>query len=253
MNKDKALKKFEKEVKEIEEEIRKIETELVERPMGFFNKLFDAVPAPYIGLIGYLSFSSFILVAFILYIIEDPTFSIFNNWISQLSVGEEGSNFFFFLALSVSSPFIFLFHYSLVNNFYFKTNKVGILLYLYSAASTETTGRFFAGIFPLTLHKVHGFFAIMYFFGAFAFYSGLFYLFFTIKNESNRNKKLLLCGATAIMTAFFQIAEIYSSLTGDLFPFISNFLLEWFVYLTYLFTNFGIILINLMEKNIIKI
>lgn len=223
-------------IKKIE---RELEEALIERPIGFFNELFENIPAPYFGLFGYLSFSGFILIAFILYIIEDPTFSIFQNWISQLSVGKEGSNFFFLLALSFSSPFIFIFHYSLVNECYYKTNKTDLLLFLYSAASTETTGRFFAGIFPLTLNIVHGLFGGMYFFGALCFYSALFYLYKTC-NEKNR-EKLILTGLSAIMTTIFEIAEIYTSLTGQLFPFISNYFLEWIVYIIYLITNFRLV------------
>ncbi|TXT67326.1 MAG: membrane protein of unknown function [Promethearchaeota archaeon] len=230
--------------------IKKISDELEEtlilKPIGFYNRLFKKIPAPYFGLIGYGSLGIFIAVALILYIVEDPTFSIFEKWISNLSIGPNGSNIFFFLGMTIASPFMLLFHYSLVNSFYYKTNKINILLFLYITTSIQSLGSFMAGIFPLNLNKLHGFVGEMYFFGSWLFYSGLVYLYIIVKGEGG--EKLILCGICSLTVFIFNMAKIYTALTGELFPVFPNYFLEWIVYLTFLFSNFRFSLIMLEER-----
>jgi hypothetical protein len=219
---------------------------LIDRPMGFYNKLFTKIPAPYFGLAGYSIFGFFIAFALILYIIEDPTFSIFEKWISHLSIGPNGSNIFFFLGISIASPFMLLFHYSLVNSFYYKTNKVNVLLFLYTTTSIQSLGSFLAGIFPLNLNKLHGFVGEMYFFGAMLFYGGLFYLYIIIKGEGG--EKLILSGICLFVSLIFNSAKIYTAISGNLVPIFPNYFLEWIVYLTFLFSNYRIAFIVLEEN-----
>jgi len=235
--------KEEKPIEKIREEIKEV---LLKRPIGFYNKLFKKIPAPYFGVIGYSIFGFFISFALILYIFEDPTFSIFQNWISQLSVGPNGSNIFFFLGISIASPFMLLFHYSIVNSFYYKTSKVDTLLFLYITASIQSLGSFLAGIFPLNLNKIHGFVGEMYFFGAMFFYSGLLYLYIKVKGEGG--EKLIWSGLCSVVVIIFNMAKIYTAITGNIFPVFPNYFLEWIVYLTFLISNYRLAFIFLEEQ-----
>ncbi len=229
---------------------KELEEALLERPFGLYKNLFDKLPAPYFGFIGYSILSSSIFIALILYNIEDPSFNIFHNWISHLSVGPNGSNVFFFIGFSAASPFILLFHYSFINSFYYKTRNVDLLLFLYTVASIQSLGSFLVGFFPLNLHRIHGVVAYMYFFGGFLFYSGLFYTY-TITKEDNA-ERLILSGVSAVVTIIFLFAFVYSVITNKVFI-ISNYLLEWLVYTTYLVSNFRFALISLDENKSKKV
>jgi len=220
------------------------------KPINLFQRIFLFIPGEYFGLLSFFIIGTSISTGFLYQILDDPNYSIFTHWISHLSVGPKASKICFSIGLCIGSPLILIFHHFIVNQFFYKSENIKILLVLHGAAFIQSLGSFIAGLFPLNYHYLHGFAANMYFYGAFFYYMGLFLLF--IKYRKQFRMGLIFSGCCVISTALFLISDLYTFFTAEPFPISTNYFLEWITFTSYLLFYFGAAIIYLKKERLKK-
>lgn len=136
-----------------------------------FEQIFLKIPGYIFGIIGLMIniFSTYF--AFILYMMVDPTYSMSNNWISELGIGPNGANIVFSMGWILSSWFIFLFNVYDIKFLEEKMKKEKSIYPLVLFNIIFTLGIFLVGLFPANLFVYHIFGATFYFLGGFLFFS----------------------------------------------------------------------------------
>jgi len=144
----------------------------IERKINLFlDRLYLKIPGYIFGFIGLILYIFSTYLSLILYVIIDPTYSIYHNWISELGIGPNGANIIFCLGWIFSSGFLFFFN---VNEIKSLKKKMKIKSRIYPLALYNvifTLGIFLVGFFPANLIVSHIIGASFYFLGGFLFFS----------------------------------------------------------------------------------
>ncbi|MFX1445554.1 MAG: DUF998 domain-containing protein [Promethearchaeota archaeon] len=117
--------------------------------MEKLDKFYEKVNGSYFGIIGYIISAISVIIAQMLYMESDPSFSMSTNFISDLGTGPNGSNFVFNIGMIITGFFFMLFYvyiglYLQKINDNVKSLKVGI-----TAGIIGSIGMILVGIFPL--------------------------------------------------------------------------------------------------------
>jgi len=137
----------------------------------FFDKLYLKIPGYIFGFIGLMLYIFATYISLILYVIVDPTYSIYHNWISELGIGPNGANITFCLGWIFSSGFLFLFNVNEIKSLKKKIKKKSRIYPLALYNVIFTLGIFLVGLFPANLIVSHVIGASFYFLGGFLFFS----------------------------------------------------------------------------------
>jgi len=227
-NKDKkkdltALSRLFRQNYNLNELSKKIEKK-IDHSLG---KIYLKIPGYLFGIIGliFLIFSTYL--AFILYMMVDPTYSMTNNWISELGIGPNGANIVFNMGWILSSGFIFLFNVYDIKFFKKKMIKEKRVFPFVLFNIIFTSGIFLVGLLPANLFVYHIFGATLYFLGGFLFFS--YYGIIALFNKSISKIHSLIAGFAVLSFMLFIVSAFFTIQISALT--ITTTTAEWLIFI----------------------
>lgn len=211
----------------------------------YLIKFYRKCPGYLFGIFGVFLGGGSILIAFLLYLSADSSYSISTHYISDLGIGPNGANLCFAIGLPLYGSIIFFYHlYEIHKSSNLKNNKI-LLIPIWFGLISYSMGGILAGLFPVNL-LMHSVAAFLYFMGSIVYYSIL------IISTLLKNKKSLLfsilCGTILIVYCLFASISIVSQLVPEILNFISITFCEWLT----LFFHFPAILIRSLYLLIVR-
>jgi len=211
----------------------------VERLNGFYEKF----PGSYVAYIAFIFAVIFMSISVILY--NDPTFSLFTHYISDLGASTKGSSLLWNISMIISAPLRVVFGFYLLT--FLKTkgsNEKSIKITAYTIVIAAVG----SVIIALNPHDVSRMFHMI---GAFIYFFGVVIIQVKIsKMELNAEgipKYLPLIGLVVVVNYAFFISFEISEIISDLFRLLACFF-EWMA----LFSILGWLLIHGLYLHRIK-
>ncbi|MBN1801291.1 MAG: DUF998 domain-containing protein [Candidatus Lokiarchaeota archaeon] len=191
----------------------------------FFDRLYEVIPGPYFGITSVCTMFLSVFLALFLYIIVDPSYSIFTHWISNLGIGPNGSQLIFNNGLMLVSVMMFLYLISEMRNLKNKGTSRLFLVLMTTSSLTLSIGLFMIGIWPMNLLELHCMAATFYFFGFFSLTA--IYSIIVLVNKNIENKRAIISMVTAFNHIIYYFVPMIVKLPlGTTFGLTVTFL-EW--------------------------
>lgn len=197
--------------------------------MGRIDKLYEKFNGSYFAFLGAGISICSIIIAIILYVAVDPTFTIMTHYISDLGDGQNYSNIVFNIGHILEGViFIFSFYYL---SLFLRNNeaKVFSTWLAFIGGFVYSLGLILVGVFPSKMaYEMHIIGAAFVFFGM--FFSYIFYGISEFK-ISEINKKMAILGFIfSPLPIFFMLSLLLHFTVG--FPLKIVLLAEWITYFT---------------------
>ncbi len=197
--------------------------------MSLLDKIYEKVKGGYFAFLTLLAIAFGMLIAFFIYLPDNPSFSILTNYISDLGVEPIGSRVFFSIGMILGA--LFLIFFLLYLGKYLKKieeKSQRIWIFLYPGVIAEL-GLILLGLFPLdrtedTAFAIHSIAAVIFF--LFTAISNLGFGYIEFKNSEFPKFFALISVISGIFSTIFAfgfILQEYSVLENQ--PFI--YLSEW--------------------------
>ena len=200
--------------------------------MSILDKTYEKVKGAYFAFLALLAIGIGMLIALMIYLPEDPSFSISTNYISDLGVDPIGSRIVFSIGMILGAIFLILFFLYIARYLrQIEEKSQRIWIFLYSGLVAEL-GLIFIGIFPLdrtneTFFVLHAISAVIFF--VFTGFSSLGMGYIEYKN-SKFSKVLapisILPGVFSLVFSLVFVIQEFSTLPEQ--PFV--YLTEWFFF-----------------------
>ncbi|MFX1275850.1 MAG: DUF998 domain-containing protein [Promethearchaeota archaeon] len=137
---------------------------------GFLDKTYKNIHGMHFGTVGLLIYALSTLIAVLLYLSVDSSYSIFTHWISHLGDGPNGANIVFNIGWIISSGILLFFLVHEIRELRKKGAIELILDTMLLAAVAFSAGLLLVGLFPLHLGIPHTVAATFYFIGGFTYF-----------------------------------------------------------------------------------
>ena len=196
--------------------------------MEKLDRFYEKINGSYFGIIGFIISFVSVLIAQMLYMAVDPSFSGTSNFISDLGIGPNGSDIVFNNGMILSGIFLILFYTYI--GWYLQKNgsnysiKLGIL-----AGIVSSMGQILVGIYPLNSnnkfsYNMHILAAGILFYGLLIML--LIYGYNEYRNYKFPNSLTILSFIYAILFGAFITSVIFQYLSSIPFQ-IFTYILEW--------------------------
>ncbi len=206
----------------------------------FFDNVFKTISGVYFGIIGLLIFTVSTSLSVFIYLLVDPNYSIYSNWISDLGIGPGGANWVFNIGWMVSSIILLFFHTYEIRELKNRGVKNNIIKFMVFFSISLSSGIFLVGLFPLELALSHSIAALIYFTGGFGFFS--LYGIIILKISRMPKAYSIIAFVTALSYILFFLSLNIESFSSNLG--VSKTFLEWLT----LFTELSMMLVIVINS-----
>ena len=212
-------------IEEFLDDVEEWYEEVDEKVEEALDKVYEKVPGKYFGLVGFLVYAFSTFTAVFLYILGDPSYSIFTHWISHLGDGPNGADMIFNIGWIISSFILFFFHVYEIRMLRKESVKERYLDVMSLASLFFAGGILFIGIFPLHNHELHTIVALFYFAGGFGFTLLYGIIILTLSGVSNKLAFSAFISTACYLVYFLSpVITVYTSKLG--FP-MNFYFFEW--------------------------
>ena len=197
--------------------------------MSILDKIYEKIRGGYFAFLALIAVAFGMFVSLIIYLQDDPSFSILTNYISDLGAGPISSRIVFSIGMIVGAVFLIflqLFIGKYLKRIEEKSQRIWIFLY---AGVVAELGLIFIGIYPLdraddTAFAIHSIAAVIFF--VFTAISNLGLGYIEFKNSKFSKFFALISVIAGLFSAIFAVGFIiqeYSVLGNHQFIYLS----EW--------------------------
>ncbi len=212
-------------VEEVLDDIEEWYSEIDEKVEETLDQVYKKIPGKIFGITGLLLYAFSTFTAVILYLLVDPSYSIFTHWISHLGDGPNGANYVFNFGWIISSFILFFFYVNEIRELRNNGVKERYLDLLSLTSLSFALGVLLVGIFPLHTDIIHTAVAVIYFAGGFGF--TMIYGIIVLNHSDIPN----MLAVSAFMTAFaylmYFLSPVINNFTINLGIPMNAYFLEW--------------------------
>lgn len=220
--------------------------------MSILDKIYQKIKGGYFAFLALLAIAFGMFIAMLIYLPDDPSYSILTNYISDLGAGPIGSRVIFTIGMILGAIFlIFLLLYigRYLTNIEEKSQRIWIFLY---PGLIAELGLILIGIFPLdrtddTAFTIHSIAAVIFFLFTAISNLGLGYIEFK-NNDFSKFFGLIsvISGIFSAIFAFGFILQEYSVLADQPFVYLSEWI--FFAFTTIWLLIHGIFFLKKREE-----
>ena len=197
--------------------------------MEKLDRFYEKINGSYFGIAAFVISGIFLTISQMLYIAEDPSFSITTNFISDLGAGPNGADIAFSIGVIISGVFYIPFYIFLGRYLQKKDNNLNLLIKGMYGGLVSCIGFILVGVFPLDpdnklLYNLHIIAAGLYFYGLLIML--IIYGISEIKIATLPNILGIFAIISAILLGVFITSLIFQYLTSTPFQ-TYTYIIEW--------------------------
>ena len=189
------------------------------------DHMYEVIPGKYFGILGLIFYLFSTFTAVFLYLLADPSYSMFTHWISHLGDGPNGSQYVFNFGWITSSFILFFFYVHEIRILREKGVKERYLDLLSLSSLLFASGLLLIGVFPLHLTTLHTIVAVIYFAGGFGF--TILYGLIAVSHSEISNSLAFTAFFTAITYLVYFLSPVIDIFTSRLGMPLNPYFLEW--------------------------